>query len=301
MTYLSEIKDMALSLGCEVRENEPMAEHTSFGAGGSVSLFIEAEKGSLLPLYRALKQRDIPFMTLGKGTNVLFKDGLHELIVLSTVKKLSYISVNKCEITAGCGASLMSVCRLARDNSLAGLEFAYGIPASVGGAVYMNAGAYGGEMSQGLKCVTAIDEDGEERVYDLSQLDLSYRHSRFSHRNALITEAVFSLREGNREDITALMNELMGRRRDKQPLEYKSAGSTFKRPPGAFAGALIEQCGLKGYSAGDAMVSTKHAGFVVNTGKASASDILSVIDHVRADVLEKTGYDLECEVEIIGE
>ena len=296
---IDTIKAAAVQCGCEINTNEPLSAHTSFGIGGSAALFIEAAPEGLSQLIKTITAENIPFMALGKGSNMLFSDAPHDMVILHFGRAFSGVEITGNTVTAYAGTPLSNVCTAARDAGLTGLEFAYGIPGSVGGAVYMNAGAYGGEMAQVLKSVKAVDMQGNERIFAADELGLSYRRSVFAENGYIIVSAEMVLEKGDKAEITAKMNELMDRRRDKQPLEYKSAGSTFKRPVGAFAGGLIEQCGLKGYSVGDAQVSTKHAGFVINTGKASFDDVMSVIVHVQDVVKEKTGFELECEVRII--
>ena len=201
------------------------------------------------------------------------------------------------EVEAGC--SLIKLCKFALDNSLTGLEFAYGIPGTVGGAIYMNAGAYGGEIKDVLQSAEFIDLNGEASTYLIDQMNLSYRHSIFQSNNYIITKGIFQLKKGNKADIEAKMADLMNRRKTKQPLEYPNAGSTFKRPEGQFAGKLIQDCGLKGYTFGGAMVSEKHSGFVINYDNATSDDVKKVIEHVQKTVLDQTGYFLDCEVRII--
>ena len=294
----NNIIKIAQNNNCTVYENEPMSRHTTFGAGGTVSLYIESNASADVLLIKALKEADLPYMILGKGSNVLFTDDHHDMAVI----RLDNREVTECDgvLTASAGTPLYNLSKTAQNRSLTGLEFAYGIPGSVGGAVYMNAGAYGGQMSDVLKSVTAICPDGEIRTLDISELDMAYRKTTFTGGGYVILSAEFKLEKGNTDEITAQMNELMNRRRDKQPLEFKSAGSTFKRPEGAFAGALIEQCGLKGRSVGDAQVSEKHAGFIINRGSATAAQIIELIRIVQKEVLEKTGFTLETEVEIIN-
>lgn len=199
------------------------------------------------------------------------------------------------------GVPLVKLCGFALDNGLGGLEFAYGIPGSVGGAVYMNAGAYGGEMKDVLASVTALDINGNIHEYSADELEMSYRHSRFTDSGEVILSAEFRLQKADKNSIKARMSELMEKRRSKQPLEFPSAGSTFKRPEGAYAAQLIEECGLKGFTVGNAQVSEKHSGFVINRGGASFDDVMAVIAEVKRTVAEKTGYRLECEPIIISE
>ena len=207
--------------------------------------------------------------------------------------------LDDCTIRAQAGAAMSRLCRVALDNGLSGLEFAYGIPGTVGGGIYMNAGAYGGEMKDVLVSVTAMDRNGELHTYTPAQLELTYRRSRFSHTDEIIVSGDFKLAHGDKAEIEAKMNELMARRKDKQPLEYPNAGSTFKRPEGQFAGKLIQDCGLRGATVGGAQVSEKHCGFVINKGGATSADIKELIAQIQKTVYEKTGFYLECEVRII--
>ena len=202
-------------------------------------------------------------------------------------------------LTAGAGVRLTALCRAALEHGLSGLEFAYGIPGTVGGAVYMNAGAYGGEMKDVLTVVRYLTTEGKVVQASAAELDLSYRHSIFEENGGCILSAQFALQPGNAADIRAKMDELMAKRADKQPLDKPSAGSTFKRPAGAFAAALIDQCGLRGFRHGGAAVSDKHCGFVVNLGGATCADVLALCDEVRAIVKEKTGYELEKEIRVV--
>ena len=209
------------------------------------------------------------------------------------------LTIDGTQVTAGAGLRLSALCTAALENSLAGLEFAYGIPGTVGGAVYMNAGAYGGEIKDVLTAVRYLTAEGEAVEAPAAELDLSYRHSVFEENGGCILSASFRLEQGDPAAIKARMNELMAKRVEKQPLDKPSAGSTFKRPAGAFAAALIDQCGLRGYRHGGAAVSDKHCGFVVNLGGATCADVLALCDEVRAIVKEKTGYDLEKEIRVV--
>lgn len=277
---------------------ERMSQHTTFGVGGN-ALMAELGAENAAQVLIALENENIAFTLIGKGSNMLVADGELDRVFVHMGREISDIQVTGSSIICGAGAPLSAVCVKARDMSLTGLEFAYGIPASVGGAVYMNAGAYGGEIKDVLASVTAVC-GGEIRKFSADELDLGYRHSRLMDERIFCLSAEFALAPGNSDEITARMDELMGKRRDKQPLEYRSAGSTFKRPRGAYAAALIEQCGLKGYTAGGAQVSRKHSGFVINTGDATFDDVMAVIDHVRRTVKQQTGYDLEVEPEIVS-
>ena len=299
MNYLAEIKDALQRSGCDFSENEPLGKYTSFKIGGPAPLVLRPHTTEqLLSALSTLKQYEMPHYLLGNGSNVLIADeGVTRPVILLSQGEFCEIAVCGERITAGAGALLIAVCRRALQEALAGLAFAYGIPGSVGGAVFMNAGAYGGELSQILESVRFVDEAGQIRTELAEQLHLSYRHSIFTENpNAIILSAVFRLEKGDKDAIRAQMEELMARRKEKPPLEYPSAGSTFKRPQGHFAGALIEQAGLKGCTVGGAAVSEKHAGFVINRGGATAKDVRTLIAHIQKTVWEKSGVQLEPEI-----
>ena len=285
---------------CRVLTDSPMSRQTSFKAGGNAAVIaFPATVDALTNILTQAKKADIPCLVMGNGSNILVRDEGIDGVVIKMTSLTSDIQVCGTTIKCAAGVSLAKLCTAALENGLTGLEFAYGIPGSVGGAVYMNAGAYGGEMKDVLSSVTHISPDMNTETYDAEKLDLGYRCSFYSkHADYIITEAEFSLEYGDKSEIKAKMDELMGRRKDKQPLEYPSAGSTFKRPEGYFAGALIEQCNLKGYSIGGAQVSEKHAGFVINKN-GTAGDILALIEYVKKTVRDNTGVELEPEVKII--
>lgn len=293
---------MAERLGAEVEFNVPMSKYTSFKAGGKADLLITPSNiSSLREIIFFCNENSIRYFILGNGSNVLVRDGGFDGAVIHIGSALSKITLKgENTIIAEAGASLKSICMFALEHSLSGLEFAYGIPGTLGGAVYMNAGAYGGEMKDVLKSVSHIDCNGNIGTFEKENLDLSYRHSAYSENGFTVTSAEIVLQKGNYDDIKAKMNELMSKRKEKQPIEFPSAGSTFKRPEGYFAGTLIEECGLKGKSVGGAEVSTKHAGFIINKNKATATDILDLIKIVENTVFEKHGVRLETEVKIIG-
>lgn len=297
---LSLIKSMAASYGCKIQIYEPLSSHTSFKVGGRCDMIIYPNSAdALIEMYSKCKEISLNTYILGNGTNVLFTDRGFRGVIFIISHEMGDISVSGNKLTASAGASLKKLCQTALDNGLTGLEFAYGIPGTVGGAVYMNAGAYGGEMKQVVKEVAAVDSLGKLKTFTTDQLDLSYRKSVFTDADYVILSATVELTEGDKCEIRSKMDELMLRRKDKQPLEYPSAGSTFKRPEGTYAGLVIEQSGLKGYTVGGAQVSEKHANFVINKGGATASDIITLIEDVKRIVKEKTGYDLECEVKLI--
>lgn len=300
ISEINKIKKLAETLSFECLENAPLSRYTTFGIGGNCPLMIEiGSKKGAAKLIKVLSAEKIPFYVIGKGSNLLVEDGEIPMVFLHMGKDISDISEENGIITCQAGAALSAVSAFARDRGLTGLEFAYGIPGNVGGAVYMNAGAYGGEMKDAVISVTASDFFGNIREFSAEGLDFGYRHSVFSGGGYIILSAKLKLSPGNTDEISAKMAELTAKRKEKQPLEYRSAGSTFKRPEGTFAALLIEECGLKGYSCGDAEVSVKHSGFVINKGTASFEDVMNVIEHVKKTVYEKRGISLECEPEII--
>ena len=288
--------------GIEYLKDEPMKNHTSFKIGGACDMYIVINTVNDLKLLLALaKNENIPYMIIGNGSNLLVHDkGLEGLVIRL---KGDFTDIKKSDdvrIIAGSGAKLADVCIFARNNELSGLEFAYGIPGSAGGGVYMNAGAYDGEMKNVVESVVYLNSAGNICQYKGDELDFSYRNSVFKRTDDIILFVTYRLIPGRYEDISSKMNDFMDRRRTKQPLEYPSAGSVFKRPEGNYAGALIQQCGLKGMSIGGAEVSEKHSGFIINTGNATCDDVLSLVDYVQKTVKEKTGYYLEREIIDIG-
>ena len=286
--------------GAAVLMNEPMKSHTSFCIGGPCDIMIKINCEALLcELIKLCSENSVKYYIVGRGSNILVSDEGLRGAVLLIGKDFGSVWVKGDIIECEAGASLAAVCNVALENSLTGLEFAYGIPGSVGGAVFMNAGAYGGEMKDVLVSCRYIDENGKIKELPLEKMELSYRHSFFSERELCITSVKMRLQKGERDKIKDRMDTLMERRRDKQPLEYPSAGSTFKRPEGDFAARLIEVCGLKGTSCGGAEVSTKHSGFVINKGNATFKDVMGVVDTVKQKVKEQTGVTLECEVLIM--
>lgn len=281
--------------------NEPMALHTSFKIGGNADIFICPETTEqLTEILKTAKSENIPFFILGKGSNLLVSDSGIEGAVVSTLSMQQIILVNEDVIMAEAGASLASVCRFARDNGLTGLEFAYGIPASVGGALYMNAGAYGGDMSTVVKKAASLTANLDLVYRNVENMGLAYRKSIYEENGEIVTAVVFKLELGDKEKIAAEMETIMAKRIKSQPLDYPSAGSTFKRPEGYYAAALIDECGLKGLSVGGAEVSKKHAGFVINKGKATCNDVLQLIGKIQNIVKEKRSVNLETEVIHIG-
>lgn len=279
--------------------NEPLAKHTTFRIGGPAAIFcMPHTTAQLSALLQQVKKAGGSFFVLGQGSNVLFKDeGYPGVIVYTGV--MDEVTVTGNTIVAGAGAKLQTVCHVAQQHGLSGLEFAYGIPGSIGGAVYMNAGAYGGEMCDVLYSADFIDETGAANTRMANMLELSYRESMFQKKRWCITAATLCLQPGNKQEIEAVMNKHMASRQEKQPLEWPSAGSTFKRPQGTFAAALIDECGLRGYRVGNAAVSNKHCGFVVNLGGATCADVLELADKVADIVKQKTGFTLEKEVRVV--
>lgn len=282
--------------------DEPMSRHTSFKTGGNAAVFIDiADADTLGKVLTICDKNNIDTFILGKGSNLLVSDdGIRDkaVIHLSTdFAEMKLLDDTTIEVQAG--ASLASICKFALANSLTGLEFAYGIPGSVGGAAYMNAGAYGGEMKDVVERVNHVDKKGNAGFYCGDDLDFSYRHSAYSDSDLIITSVVFKLSKGDKAEIEAQMTDVMGRRVEKQPLEYPSAGSVFKRPEGYFAGALIEQSDLKGKRIGGAMVSEKHAGFIINYDNATTTDVINLIKHCQKTVFDKFGVELHTEIKFV--
>ena len=280
----------------------PMSEHTTFKIGGAADVLIfPATIEEVVSVLKIINEQNIPLTILGNGSNVLVRDKGIRGAVIKFNGMFAQIKCEGTKIIVGAGAKLKDVSNFAADNSLTGLEFAVGIPGSIGGAVYMNAGAYGGEMKNVISKVRAVSRSGHLTEFNIDALDLGYRRSIFQLNGYAICEIELQLSEGNLENIRHDMDDFTERRESKQPLEYPSAGSTFKRPEGYFAGTLIDKTGLKGLRVGDAMVSTKHAGFVVNAGHATAADVLNLIEEVKKRVFEAHGVVLNPEVRIIGE
>ncbi len=297
---LDNLTNRLSELKIEYAKSEPMSRHTTFKIGGSADIFVKVKDEDELKLVLSLAcEYNTPYFILGKGSNLLVSDQGIEGIVIS-LDGIDNIEIYDDTVVCGAGASLRSLCVAAQKASLSGLEFAYGIPGTVGGALYMNAGAYGGEMSQVVVSATAIDSKGNIIEFSLPDMKLGYRTSAFKNTDLIITSVTFKLKQGDSAEIKAAMDDFFARRRDKQPLEYPSAGSTFTRPEGYFAGALIEQNNLKGVSVGGAQVSKKHAGFVINTGNATCSDVLLLIEKIKDTVKSADGVDLEPEVIFVG-
>ncbi len=289
-------------LGCDVvLENEPMSKHTTFRIGGAADIFVTPDSIEKIKSAIALaNENSLPYYIVGNGSNLLVKDNGYRGVIIQLYNKFNAVEVDGEYIKAQCGVLLSGISKTALNNSLTGLEFASGIPGTLGGAVCMNAGAYGGEMKQIVESVTVL-KDGEIKTLSNEECDFGYRHSRIMSEKMIVLEVKLKLEKGNASDIKAKMDELSVQRISKQPLEYPSAGSTFKRPEGYFAGKLIDDSGLRGYSVGGAQVSEKHCGFVVNKGGATAEDVITLMKNVNDIVKEKFGVGLEPEVRIIGE
>ena len=297
----SELKELIINEDCNAYFDEPMSLHTSFRIGGKTECFCEVNtEQSLKNIITACRESGTPYFRIGLGSNLLVNDDGVEGVVIKLGGDFEEIAKNGDDtIRCGAGVSLAKVCLFAKNKGLGGAEFAWGIPGSVGGAVFMNAGAYGGEMKDIVVSSRYLDEDGKIKELKGSEQDFSYRHSAYSDKKAVILDVTIKLSPKNKNEIFYLMQDTMEKRKKKQPLNRPSAGSVFKRPDGYYAAALIEECGLKGETVGDAQVSTKHSGFIVNNGKASAKDVRELIEKVQDVVKEKTGVELECEIRFV--
>ena len=282
--------------------NELMSRHTTFRVGGEAACLIKVlNSKELSKIITFLRQTEHEFFVLGNGSNLLVSDNGYEGVVLKLEGEFSEIKTDGLKIISGAGASLAAVARTAMEEGLTGMEFASGIPGTMGGAIVMNAGAYDGEMKQVVKEVTVMDQEGNVLVLDNDTMEFGYRTSVIKNRPFIVLSVVLELQEGEKAEIKKKMDDFAERRREKQPLEYASAGSTFKRPEGYFAGKLIMDAGLRGFSIGGARVSDKHCGFIINTGNASATDIAELIAEVQERVKEQFGVMLEPEVIRIGQ
>ncbi len=294
---LAHLKDIK---GVCVLEEGDLSKYTGFRTGGKSAVVIPNNKVSFIETINYLRKSETKFFILGNGTNVIARDEGYDGVVVLTKNALNYINVDGFCITVGAGTPISEVCNAALNSELTGLEFAYGIPGSVGGAVYMNAGAYDGEIKDIIHSVEYLDENGQIKFICSPDIQFSYRNSVFhTNKDWIVLSAVMRLEHGDVSEIKAKMLDLIGRRRDKQPLEYPSCGSTFKRPLGNYASKLIDECGFRGFRVGGAQVSEKHCGFVINRDNATSKDIFDLIEIIRDTVQEKTGYLLECEVEIL--
>lgn len=286
----------------DILQKEPMCRHTTFRIGGEAGCFVRISSpkqlAGLTPFFR---KEGIPYFIIGNGSNLLVGDKGYQGVILQVGSKMSAVSVEKERVRAEAGALLSAVARRAMEYGLTGLEFASGIPGTLGGGVMMNAGAYGGEMKQVVEKATVLDEEGKIFDIDGKAMEFGYRSSIIKRKRFIVLETVMALAPGEKSEIQAKMEELSDRRKEKQPLEFASAGSTFKRPEGYFAGKLIMEAGLRGYSVGGARVSEKHCGFVINDGTATAADVMAVIREARRRVEENTGIVLEPEVIFLGD
>lgn len=302
MFNLDRVKKLALERDCKVLENEPMKKYTTFKIGGNAQMLIIAD--TLRGLTSVLKEctdENISVFILGNGSDLLVSDKGISGVVIKLGREFSSISlVDDDTIFCGAGVSLAKLTAFACDNSLSGLEFAWGIPGSAGGAAYMNAGAYGGEMKDVLVQCMHIDRNGVRGQFSADELKFAYRKSVYTDNDLIITGLVLKLNRDSQTEIRARMDDYMNRRKLKQPLEYPSAGSVFKRPEGYFAGALIEEAGLKGVSVGGAQVSEKHCGFIVNKGNATSEDVFALVKKIKDEVKKNSGVELECEIKAIG-
>jgi len=295
--FLSEIKN----LNCTATKNEPMKKHTTIKIGGNADVFLYVnDETSLIQILKSLNNEKLPFYIWGNGSNLLVSDKGISGVIIKLDGDFKKISANfKQQIVCGSGVSVTKLCLYAYKHSLTGLEFLYGIPGTIGGAVYMNAGAHKGEIKDALINCTHITSLGEKITLQKKDLDFSYRHSFYSNKNHIITQATFKLSEKEKTFIQNTMDKLMQHRKETQPLNYPNAGSIFKRPTGNFAGALIEKSGLKGKTVGGAKVSEKHCGFIINENNASCKDVLDLMELIKEEVYKKTGVLLENEIEVI--
>lgn len=282
--------------------DEPLRAHTTFRIGGVAQFVVTPDSvTALAETLRLCSSRQVPYYIIGNGSNLLVSDTGYQGVVIRLYKTFDAISVEGEQLTAGAGALLVAVSKRAMHEGLAGMEFASGIPGTIGGALVMNAGAYGGEMKDIVSEVTVMTPQGELKTLSCEEMAFGYRKSIASEKNLIVVEARLKLKTGIKEEIEKKMQELSGARKEKQPLEFPSAGSTFKRPEGYFAGKLIDDAGLRGYQVGGARVSDKHCGFVINTGNATAADVVRLIRDVRRKVKQKSGVELEPEVRLLGE
>ncbi len=294
---IENIISKARTMGCEIKQDEPLSKFTTFKIGGAAAAVVTVNNvKELSEILSLCKQNNVQRMVIGNGSNLLVSDEGYEGIVIKLDGDFKNITIDGETIKCGSGVTLASLCKFARDNSLSGLEFAWGIPGTVGGAAFMNAGAYGGEMKNVVMSTSYINDDGAAGTYIGEENKFSYRYSIYSENNYVITGVTFKFKTDDPELIKERMDDYMSRRRSKQPLDYPSAGSVFKRPDGYFAGGLIEECGLKGYSIGGAQVSEKHAGFIINKGGATCSDVCKLVEHIQKTVKENKGVELECEI-----
>ncbi|MDE6775659.1 MAG: UDP-N-acetylmuramate dehydrogenase [Ruminococcus sp.] len=300
MINIEKLTEMCKKLQCVLKLECSLKDYTTFKIGGKCSVLIDVNSvESVKELLTYFKSENIRYAVIGRGSNIIASDDGFDGVILHFGNSMADISVDGMCIKAGAGASLAAVCTEAQKNGLTGMENLYGIPGTVGGGLYMNAGAYGCEMKDVVAAAEYIDENIKLCTVSAENMSLSYRHSVFSENNSIITSVIFDLKKGNPDTIKEAMTECMKKRISKQPLEYPSAGRTFKRPDGSYASLLIEQCGLKGMSVGGAKISEKHSGFVINTGSATYSDVIELCENVKNIVREKKGYVLELEPVIL--
>ena len=297
--FLTELENIMAGSG--IFMEEPMKKHTTFRVGGPADVLVQPDETTLAAVLGLCRQHNVPYSFIGNGSNLLVGDKGIRGVVIEMTEPMGNIEVHGTRITAQAGAMLSKIANTAASNGLGGMEFAAGIPGSVGGAVVMNAGAYGGEMKDIIEKVYVLDENGAQLELDRDALDLGYRHSCIPDKKYIVTKVVLELVPRNEAEIRSEMKELNEKRAEKQPLQYPSAGSTFKRPEGYFAGKLIMDAGLRGYQVGGAQVSEKHCGFVINKGDATAADICQLMRDVSDKVQAQFGVVLEPEVKMIGE
>ena len=297
--FLTELQNVMGGSG--IFMEEPMKKHTTFRVGGPADVLVQPDETALAAILALCRQYHVPYSFIGNGSNLLVGDKGIRGVVIEMTDPMGNIEVDGTKITAQAGAMLSKIANTATSNGLGGMEFAAGIPGSVGGAVVMNAGAYGGEMKDIIEKVYVLDENGAQLELDRDALDLGYRHSCIPEKKYIVTKVVLELVPRNEAEIRSEMKELNEKRAEKQPLQYPSAGSTFKRPEGYFAGKLIMDAGLRGYQVGGAQVSEKHCGFVINKGDATAADICQLMQDVSDKVQAQFGVVLEPEVKMIGE
>ena len=296
-----KIEEIIKESSLEVLYNEEMSKHTSFKIGGKAECYVKINKNEeLLELLEISKKHEIPLTVIGNGTNILVKDdGIKGIVAKINIKNIE-INPESSIVTVGAGNTLAEIAQVLKNNALSGFEELSGIPGTMGGAIRMNAGAHGKEIKDVIISAIAIDYDGNIREFTKEEMKLEYRNSIFSREKYIIISAKLQLEQGSKEEISTKMQEYANWRKEKQPLEYPNAGSTFKRGEGFITAALIDQCGLKGYAVGGAQISAKHAGFIINTGNAKAKEVLELVEIVKKEVLQKFGKEIQLEIEVLG-
>ena len=296
-----KIEEIIKDSNLEVLYNEEMSKHTSFKIGGQAEYYIKIKKiEELQELLEISKKHKIPLTVIGNGTNILVKDdGIKGIVAKINIKNIE-ISEENAIVTVGAGNTLAEIAQVLKNSDMSGFEELSGIPGTIGGAIRMNAGAHGKEIKDVIISATAIDYNGNIREFTKEEMQFEYRNSIFSKEKDIILSAKLQLEQGNREEISTKMQEYADWRKEKKPLEYPNAGSTFKRGEGFITAALIDQCGLKGYTVGGAQISTKHAGFIINTGNAKAKDVLELVEITKKQVLQKFGKEIQLEIEVLG-